>query len=313
MSLPLLSCPFEQEVSPYAARVDEHVLNWARRHALLPGHELDRFAGSKIGWLAARTSPRSDEEALRLLADWQMWLFVFDDRYCDESDTGAHPERLGRIVALFLRVLERADDAARHISPLAYALHDVVDRIGRRASDVQLFRFLAAVRGYFLAQFWEAGHRAEGLPAGLAEYQLMRRHSGAVPTCMALIDVADGFQLSDAEFCRADVRELSDIAVNVTCWANDIFSYPKEAARSTTVHSLPAVLARERGLSPAAAISAAAAMHDDELARYLALEPAVRRGASSELHRYLDGLQTWMSGNFGWSLETSRYGLAAAS
>jgi hypothetical protein len=50
----------------------------------------------------------------------------------------------------------------------------------------------------------------------------MRRHSGAVPTCMALIDVADGFELRGEVFWRTDVRALCDMPVNVTGWANDI-------------------------------------------------------------------------------------------
>ena len=311
--LPALDCPFGDEISPYAEEIDERVLDWARRFALLTDPaEIDRFRRAKVGWLAARTSPGSDRTLLDLLANWQMWLFLFDDRYCDESETGSHPERLGRVITSFVRVLDESSDRACRADPFTAALGDLTDRLAAVASGPQMFRFLSAVRGYFLAQFWEAGHRADNGPAGLAEYKVMRRHSGAVPTCVALIDVAGGFELPAEDFCCRGVRALTDIAVDVTCWANDILSYPKESARSLKVHSLPTVLARELGVTPDQAIKVAASMHDARVASYLKSEPATRTGASPQLRRYLDGLRSWMGGNFHWSLETGRYGPAAA-
>lgn len=309
ITLPLLNCPFGSAISPYADQVDRHVLEWARRFALLADPaEIDRFRRATVGRLAARTSPRGSARALNLLADWQMWLFIFDDRYCDESETGIQPERLGRVITSFVRVLEQAGEADCRVDPFTRALGDLMDRLAAAASGPQMFHFVSAVRGYFLAQFWEASHRADEGPAGLAEYEVMRRHSGAVPTCIALIDFAGGFELPMAELCRRDIRALTDTAVNVTCWANDILSYPKESARSLMVQSLPTVLAYERGLSRAEAIREAASMHDAQVARYVRAEPAARRGATPELQRYLDGLRDWMGGNFYWSLETGRYG-----
>ncbi len=136
-------------------------------------------------------------------------------------------------------VLDNDGDRRYRQDPFTVALGDLIDRVRAIATGPQVNRFVSAVRGYFLAQFWEASHRAQDQPAGLAEYTAMRRHSGAVPTCTALIDVANGFELSGHDYWRPEVRAVSDIAVNVTCWANDILSFPKEAQRSFKVHSLP--------------------------------------------------------------------------
>lgn len=306
--MPELACPFDEEISPHADDVDRHVIDWAH-HFGLPRDESEatRLDATRVGRLAARTAPRASAEALELLADWQMWLFLFDDQYSDESVTGADLNRLSQLVTAFMLVLDNATDSRYRNGPFTRALGDLVDRLKSMATGPQASRFITAVRGYFLAQFWEAGHRAADQPAGLAEYMAMRRHSGAVPTCMALIDVADGFELCGQLFWRTDVRALSDIAVNVTCWANDILSFPKEAERSTKVHSLPAVLAGERQLPMPEAIAVAAAMHDTEVARYVETEESTRTGADPELSRYLDGLRSWMAGNFHWSRETGRY------
>jgi hypothetical protein len=310
LPVPAIVCPFEDAISPHADDIDRHVVAWASEFGL-PKDETEqaRLAQAKVGRLAARTTPRANPDALELLADWQVWLFLFDDRYSDESVTGADLTALSQLVTAFMLVLDNGADSGYRIDPFTVALGDLMDRLRLMASTPQANRFVTAVRGYFLAQFWEAGHRAGDRPANLDEYCAMRRHSGAVPTCMALIDVADGFELPGPQFWRSDVRLITDVAVNVTCWANDILSFPKESQRSLKVHSLPAVLARERRLPMRDALAAAAVMHDAEVDRYLVAEQALRREAGRELAAYLDGLRSWMAGNFYWSLETGRYNL----
>ena len=309
--MPGLACPFDEEISGHVAEVEEHVIRWAQ-HYELPGDDVE-LSQTKVGRLAARTTPRASVTALELLADWQMWLFLFDDRYSDESATGADLLRLSQLVTDFMLVMDNVGGIRFRSDPFTAALGNLMDRLMAMATDWQAARFVHAVRGYFLSQFWEAGHRADDRPAGLDEYTTMRRHSGAVPTCMALIDLANGFELPADLYWRPDVRAVSDIAVNVTCWANDILSFPKESQRSLKVHSLPAVLAAERGLGVFEAITMAADMHDGEVDRYLEAERVLRAAADAQLLRYLRGLRSWMAGNFHWSLETGRYDVAVCS
>jgi hypothetical protein len=278
IAVPALASPFGDVISPHADRVDEHVVEWARRCGLpRDDAEVARLTQAQVGRLAARTAPRASAVALEFLADWQMWLFLFDDQFCDESTTGSDLARLSEVVTAFVRVLDGAGEDGRQAEPFTTALAGLMRRLAALATGQQVFRFVSAVRGYLLAQFWEAGHRAADRPAGLAEYQAMRRHSGAVPTCLALTDLADGYELTADEFCRADVRTVTDMAVNVTCWANDILSYPKESQRSLTVHSLPAVIAAERQL-PIPGSRGAGAPFRDTAAHRLPGRPAVLDG-----------------------------------
>ncbi|HET9895352.1 MAG TPA: hypothetical protein VFQ44_10500 [Streptosporangiaceae bacterium] len=310
--LPGLACPFDEEISDYAGDVGRHVVDWATQYGLPQGDtDAIRLAEIKVGRLAARTTPRASLAALELLADWQMWLFLFDDQYCDESVIGSDLTRLSQLVTALMLVLDNVTGLRFREGPFTMALGDIMDRLNAMASYPQAARFIKAVRGYLLGLFWEAGHRATDQPASLDEYAAMRRHSGAVPTCMALIDLTEGFELRCDEYWRPDVRELSDLAVNVTCWANDILSFPKETERSLKVHSLPAVLASERRLPMAEALTIAAGMHNAEVARYTELERALGAQAGPELLGYFAGLRSWMAGNFHWSLETGRYKVAA--
>ncbi len=78
------------------------------------------------------------------------------------------------------------------------------------------------------------------------------------------------------------------------------------------MHSLPAVLASERRLELTDALAVAAAMHDAEVQHYLRAESRVRPAAGPALSSYLDGLRSWMAGNYYWSLETARYNVVPA-
>ncbi|MGC0419479.1 terpene synthase family protein [Embleya sp. AB8] len=363
LELPLLEYPFGWQVSPLADEVDEGSYRWGLERGIYCLGDPGEYRGTRVGWLAAWTAPDATPAGLRLLADWQMWLFAFDDGFCDESEHGACPSTMIRRVVDFLGVLEAGPDDFRtgHATdtntdtntdtdtdtntdtdtdtdrdtdadteaPLAQpppagaesrrdvearfrgVLGELGVRVRERATGFQQARFLAAVQGYFMSQCWEAANRsaagAGGAPPSPAEYVRMRRHSGAVRTCIALTDVAAGFELSADDYDDPEVVALTDMAVDVACWANDIMSYPKEVARSSVVHSLPAVLGSWRDLDPQEALWVAARMHDDQVERYLAAERPVRARASEPLRRYLDGLRFWMSGNLAWSLETGRY------
>jgi len=314
VSLPSINYPFESEVSPYAQEVDERTFQWGQDMGIfeaMGGAECHR--GTRVGWLAGRTSPRSSLDGLQLLADWQTWLFAFDDTFCDESATGERPNLLTGTVVRQLAVLEAPGGRGCDDDPFCVALVELDARLRKFATPVQRTRFLHAVTGYFLAQSWEAANRSRRRPPELAEYVHMRRHGGAVPTCLALIDVAGGFHLTPEEFSDPSVVALAECATNIACWANDILSYPKETARSRIVHSLPAVLSARFGVDMAEALRCAADLHDREVARYVECEATVRENASPQLHRYLDDLRFWISGNLDWSLETRRYAMNEAA
>ncbi|MEU3755772.1 hypothetical protein AB0H17_23860 [Streptomyces olivoreticuli] len=333
LALPRLEYPFESLVSPLADEVDAECFRWGLEQRIFHLGDPEEYRGTRVGWLAARTAPCATREGLQLLADWQMWLFAFDDGFCDESEFGARPATMIRRVVDFAGVLEsgggeyHAAHSAGELldvenglggclgraveSPFRAALADLAVRLRPCAQGYQWARFVSAVQGYFMAQCWEAANRsatgAGGAPPPPTEYVRLRRHSGAVRTCIALTDVADGFALPAEDYDDPEVVAVTDMAVDVACWANDIMSYPKEVARSQIVHSLPAVLGHWRGLDPQQALQDAARMHDEQVRRYLAAERTVRARASEPLYRYLDGLRFWMSGNLSWSLETARY------
>jgi Pyridine nucleotide-disulphide oxidoreductase len=68
--------------------------------------QVDRYRNSQFGHFAAYTNPVATLDGLNWIADWCVWLFAFDDEFCDEDSLGLHPGKLAREIVPLIRVLD---------------------------------------------------------------------------------------------------------------------------------------------------------------------------------------------------------------
>lgn len=306
VTVPRLPVPFETGLHPATDAAQAATQTWAREYGLTVRPELrDRLNVTAPARLAGRVSPHATLDGLLFNSDWQAWLFLFDDAYCDESELGADPSGTTEVTVWMLGALEHGV-AAQH-DAFALALADLRARLAELATPVQQARFQHAVTAYLYALVWEAVHRQRRSPSDLDEYIRMRRHCSAVPTCLALIDVINGFELSEEKWCSLELRAAADAATDITCWSNDIVSFSKEESRSLEVLSLPTVIARGQGLTLQQSLHRCAAMVEERLADYLAAEKPLVRFGDLAVIRFVADLRHWISGNLAWSYETGRY------
>lgn len=313
-SMPRLRSPFPSALHEQVATAEAATLAWADRFGLAGDPTVRRrLAATRSARLAGRVSPRATLPGLLLNTDWTTWLFLFDDAFCDESELGRRPADTVDLAADVLRVIERGDVASRNANPFLPALADLRARLLRLATPEQFDRFTAQTVCYLLALAWEAAHRERHTLADLPEYVTMRRHSGAVFPCLALIDVVNGFELPGTLWSSPELHAVNDAAADLICWANDILSYPREVRRSTQVLSLPEVLRRDRHEPIEQALRDAAELHDRRLHDYEQLETKLLAEGDPRVERYLGGIRTWISGHLAWTAETRRYdyGIAA--
>src|SRR5436305_13588245 len=82
--IPSMYCPFPSQISPYAQADHEHSLAWATRFRLIQGEAARRrFHGTNLARFTARAYPTASLEDMKLLNDWMVWFFVFDDQFDD--------------------------------------------------------------------------------------------------------------------------------------------------------------------------------------------------------------------------------------
>ncbi|MFF2147795.1 hypothetical protein [Kitasatospora sp. NPDC058190] len=312
-----LWCPFPSLTNPHAEQADQQSLAWLARHGLLDGQlrQSARIGRQRSGHLAARTNPEVSAEMLRLLSDWYVWLFAFDDGYCEDRERGSRPGPLARTTALLARAIDPEPPGGEVSGPVgAYttALREIRNRVAAQASPSQLFRWECTVRDYLSAQVWEAANREAGAVPGLSEYVAMRRHAGATYTCLALIDIAAGYELPAAEADGPTLRRLRDLTANLVSWDNDLYSHAKEAAGGQGRHYLVEVLARHHRCTPAEARQAAGAMRDAKMRAFVELSRTVHANGSDAASAYARSLGLWLRGHIDWSRGTSRFDVPTA-
>lgn len=306
--IPELYCPFPSAVNSHAEAVNQHTLAWVRRFDLVPKEaDFDRLIASKFGWLAARAYPNAALRQLRIVSDWNTWLFIRDDQ-CDESGIGRDPVALARTHDRLLEILTgRAP--TRQDSPLAHALHELCGRLQQEADTSWMARFVHSVVEYFESSVWEARNRAGSLTPDPDTYITMRPYTGGLYTDIELIDITEHIHLPLHVRKHETVQHLALMANNVVCWSNDIISFSKEV-KHNDVHNLVVTLRHHQRLTLQEAIDRAAELTNAQVRSFLALQenlPSFGPSIDADLRRFVAVLRSWMRGNLDWAYASGRY------
>ncbi|MFC4535007.1 4-epi-cubebol synthase [Sphaerisporangium dianthi] len=304
--LPSLSCPFPSLVSPYAEQVDAETFSWLVKSRMIDDSaELDRYREAGYGWLGARTYPYAAHDMLRLVTDWCVWLFAFDDAFC-ESDRRA--AEIARALPQLLAVLDEDPVPGTSLeNPFARAMLDVKARVRAAGSADQLDRWRTVTKDYLFAQVWEAANREDAVVPTYGDYIFMRRRTGAMLTVFALIDLATGHPLTPDEWRDKDLREITERANDVVVWDNDLLSYAKERHGVNARNNLVNVLARHRHRSIQQSMNQIGRMRDAAVMRMVALRAVLDTFGSVAVSAYVRGLEHWISGSVAYSLTSTRY------
>jgi hypothetical protein len=292
-------------VNPHVERVNAETLNWLVDSKILDDVEtLERYRQAKYGWLGARTYPYAEHHTLRLATDWCVWLFAFDDAFCESDRRAAEMARaLPQLIAALddLEGAEEADDV------FAKALLEIKGRIVEYGDGDQLDRWRAVTKDYLFAQVWEAANREDQVVPPLDDYLFMRRRTGAMLTVFTLIDVASGRSLTPAEWRHPTVRAITESANDVVVWDNDLISYAKESGEGNSRNNLVSVLVRHRGYSRQQAMEVIGTMRNRAIDDMVTLRPSLEALGSEAVLAYVRGLEFWISGSVDYSLTSSRY------
>jgi|HigsolmetaAR201D_1030396.scaffolds.fasta_scaffold17322_2 hypothetical protein len=306
--VPTLYCPFPHTLNPHVEAAQQHVNEWVQQFHLLPSQAAyARFQAAKFAWLAARAYPTAEFNKLRIVTDWNVWLFIHDDQ-CDESGIGKRPTQLAQLYDQFRGILFGGTPSQNDTS-LTHALHELWQRICRHSNAEWRHRFLISVEDYFYACIWEAENRMSRRIPDIASYTQMRPFAGALNTDIELIELCEGVILPAAVYRHPIIKRLTLMCNNAVCWANDILSLQKEL-NNGDMHNLVIVLQHEQQCSWQEAVDRVADMHNNEVLAFEQLSkqlPSFSPEIDTQIARYIDILRAWMRGNIDWALDTGRY------
>lgn len=292
-------------MNPHVEEIEKNTVAWLDASGMIDtADQMASYEEAKYGWLGARTYPYATRDLCQLVTDWCVWLFAFDDAFCEQD---RHAGEIARALPQLFAILDDLDGREKSDSPFANALQDVKSRIEFFANADQLDRWRNMTKDYLFAQVWEAANRQDGVVPTLGDYIFMRRRTGAMLTVFALIDVAAGERLSSDEWRHPDVRAITEHANDVVVWDNDLISYAKERAGVNVGNNLVRVLVRRRRCSIQAAMDLIGKMRDAAVGGMVALKPQLMALKSPAVDAYVRGLEYWISGSIDYSVTSSRY------
>jgi terpene synthase-like protein len=303
----VLWCPLAPAIHPDFRVWEREAVAWMESFGL-DGEQRDsgRLRHISVGELTGRTiHPAADPPGARFTADVLMWLFAFDDAYCDEGRYSHDPRQTVVLVAELARIAETGRTTSAR--PHARALADLRQQLDVLASPPLVARWVHTMKAYLGYQVWEASYRSANRMPTVDEFAVARIRNGAMEVSAACLEITEGYQAPMAETEGADVRALTEMACGLVGYDNDIASYHKEHARSDSKLNLVDVIAHERRQTPDAALPEAIAFRDAVLALYLELFQQVEPTVSDTTRRYMSGLSAWIRGNLDWSMNSARY------
>jgi 5-epi-alpha-selinene synthase len=305
--VPEMYCPFPPQISSYAQEVHEHSLAWATRFQMIQGEAARRrFHGTNLARLTARAYPTASLEDMKLLNDWMVWFFVFDDQFDDVLGTTL--ENALSTVHAYIKICENAGEQLVP-GPAAAALSDLYRRTLPRMSPTWRTRFTRHFIQYLDTYTWMGQNHLRGAIPELRAYLEYRYHSGGAVPSLDLIEFADRLRLPDELLLSWEFERLNRAANHVICWSNDIFSLAKELARGE-VSNLVVITKHMYHLSWQEAIENVNTMVTNEVRLFEQIErhlPPIAPHLAADAHRYIAGLKAWIRANFDWSTETHRY------
>ncbi|HVI44641.1 MAG TPA: hypothetical protein VM802_07220 [Chitinophaga sp.] len=310
--LPGLSCPFPGNMNPFVKKSDLHTASWVRKLNLVTDHSVwQGYQQQKFTWMVARMFPNASLFALNIASDFNTLLFLWDDEI-DRISGDGHSEGFEMLVRRILDILKgKSNPAAEAASPILIAMRDIWKRMQQLGDTPWQQRFAKSLQAAFTANSWRMQHVTDLNAISLEEYMEYRPGIGGANFFVDLAEIMENVHLPEHYYADPLVKKLAAYCSRTICWANDIFSFPKELEQGDELN-LVMMMKNKKQLPLEDAITAAVAVHDNEIQEFLhtaevllALSPASDRPL---LGRYILMLEHMMEGNISWSTkDTIRY------
>ena len=315
---------FPSEISPHEVHATRATFQWYDEFDFLPENYYKFLDACRLTRLIARMYPFATREGLALGTQFLTWLAFQEDHFPDgcfarspsglagmnvwfneimEDPAGTDHRVLGKEVCS--RLPEKEAECARRTM---LALADLMRRMADYSAPSEYMRFVRAVDVVLMGTLWETGHRTDRITPRPVEYVFGRRYTVGVPLAITLSIIADGYQLDNNEFCQLDMRKLIALAGNIWGMCDDITSYPKEKNFTTNELICYPMIMQRAGMTEQQAIDETARLHNESIARYVALAKDIQTRASVVLDRLIMTIGSILRGFYDYSvIEGGRY------
>lgn len=295
--------------------LNERILRWAGRLNLYGGH-LDYLKKCNFGRYVMLTYAfAEDKERLFLACQANVSLFGVDDYFVDDKRAGVKLDEVGRNLSLCMSAVDEPyltprynEDTikAMNAHPVLASLREYIANAEKLGTPQQVARLRHEDMTLFMGMCQEASWRMNKMIAPVWEY-LGGRQMNSLLTCIAMIDIVEGYELPHNVYSLPKVRQVTKIASLITVMVNDLVSSKKEEEAGLHQFGIREAIQKEEGCTFEEAHRLGVRLHNDLLRLFEDESAKLMVYATPELRRFLLGLEAWIAGNHRWHFTSERY------
>ncbi|KAI1746420.1 isoprenoid synthase domain-containing protein [Xylaria scruposa] len=298
----------EPEVNPLYEKAKSMSDEWVAK--VLQMDELKAYEWKKmdIAYMGAICAPRADLETLKLINDWNGWVFAFDDPFDREQYTN-DPFRATEEVVRTLMVLDDVHPVVTaEENPVRHILQSCWLRFKERASPSLQYRWKQQLVIYCLGVLRQVDFQRTFYRPTIHEYMDYRAGCVGAYPCLGLMELAEDIDLPQHVLDHPSLQSISRVSVDLVTLQNDLCSYKKDLKQGENINIM--FILKDDGLSDQEAVDRVGEMLRDCYKRwYRAMTELPYWGYKIDKHvlRYIEGCRNLALGNLTWSLYTPRY------
>ncbi|KAL0574886.1 Sesquiterpene synthase 10 [Marasmius crinis-equi] len=308
----LAICTLKGSINPHYRDAGSASSAWIDSYDVFTDRKRADFVQSCAELLVAYTYPYAEYEQFRTCCDFVNLLFVLDE-ISDEQDG----KDAAATANIFLQAMR--DPEYHSSSKIALITKDFRKRYfeGEGARPASSARLLQLCADYIQAVSVEAELRERGEILDVDAYVQLRRQNSAVAACFGLFEYALGLDLPEEVFEHPIFQEMYWAAVDLVCWANDLYSWNMEQVKGISGNNIITVLMKHKKMTLQGASDYVGLHCQDLMNRYLFARDRLPSWGSAKSDKdvalYAEACGHWIKGNLDWSFESLRYFGAANS
>lgn len=319
MVRPRFGIPSGTGINVHSEEAERASLSWLRTHGMLTSERaVERYRSWRLAELAARCWPSADLTDLTLAVDLKSFYFLFDDQF-DRPGLGEVAHQVRSVCDELCAIAHGGASTGRE-TPLTAAFADLWHRAQHGMTPAWQARSAHHWERYFCAQSYEVLTHGSGAQPTLETYYAVRGGTAATETVLDMVERLVHAEPTGLLWHSPHLRLMRETAAQVPFMTNDVYSYPKEAARGDA-YNLVAVLQHAGSSSLPQAVCSVQRLVRDSVLRFFDLHaklPALCADLSLAAPQtdvvltYGEGLADWLRGHNDWMTTTPRYAADAA-
>ncbi|AZA99628.1 hypothetical protein EG359_08390 [Chryseobacterium joostei] len=303
--LPRGHYPWPDLINPHAEQMGKDMDGWIDNdYTFLTEKQRGIYKKMKLHMCTARMWPDLTYEQTIPCNRFMLQYVALDDQVENSSQEEIQQLRIRCVDIL------RGDQPRPEENALYQHMALIRDEFRALMPDIWVERFI-----YYFYQSFRYGieleypYKIAQRPPSLTLFKTIREYSVLMRPYLILGEIESGLVLPEHIFEHIVVQKMISHMTLVVAWQNDIHSLPKEMAKGTEVFNLVFVLQQEYNLSLKDACDQAFRIHNEELAKLLALHAEYREFGEYQEHvdKFVYYAGVGLQGVNSFYLETERY------